>query len=139
MDFLLSMTQMALAGLVASRSAHAGVHSATASVPLETGAQMATSNAVLVSFPMPPPYMFSPVKQRAATAGGPAVHKDGGTAQSVRCVSLGRGDDAEAVWLETCKILAELCNSAASPAAQRAIYCLRVSLWVVLLCLLFKC
>lgn len=45
---------------------------------------------------------------------------------SLKCVVVGRSDEIEQLWLETCKIYSELANSPMSNVSLRSIYCLRV-------------
>ncbi len=90
-----------------------------------------------MSFPMPPPFLFTPMKtpdmgssprtdQRGEAAAVSAA-KAQPQMQSVRCVRLDKAGDVEVVWLESCKIFSELTNSLLSTTSKQAVDCLRVS------------
>jgi hypothetical protein len=158
MGHLLHMTLMVLAGLFKTppsvfkpSASYQDPSSASTTVPRtpvkespshdRAAAKAISSTEDFVSFPMPPPFMFSPTRplDTRELLGSPRIEQRAETSvtktqppqvQSVKCIRLGKPDEVELLWLETCKIFSELTNSAASSVSQQAVDCLRVSAFV---------
>eukprot|EP01034_Spumella_vulgaris_P022368 gene22368-28490_t len=161
MGHLLHMTLMVLAGLLRASSLPSRLLSAaaTGSSALTSPAASSTFRTPLkdapaksrsaeadqvspggdcVSFPMPPPFLFTPMKT-TDMGSSPRTDQRGDVAsaaktqtqaqmQSVRCIRLGKAEDVEVVWLESCKIFSELTNSLSSNTSKQAVDCLRMVL-----------
>lgn len=130
MGHLLHMTLMVLAGLLRTSATEAAA-------PRTPAKDVIMNTSDFVSFPMPPPFLFTPLKtpESRDIGGSPRteLRSDAVAAkaqpvpvQSVKCIRLGKTDEAESLWLETCKIFSELTNSMSSSASQQAVDCLRV-------------
>jgi hypothetical protein len=152
MGHLLHMTLMVLAGLMKTppallKHSSSSLDSSCPRTPVKDSlshhrvvTEVLFSSEEFVSFPMPPPFLFSPTKSLEVRdiLGTPRLdpRPEASTAktqpaqtQSVKCIRLGKADEAEMLWLETCKIFSELTNSTTSNTAQQAVDCLRVSVF----------
>lgn len=71
-----------------------------------------------------PGVLVSPVGSSASASRGQSERDD--SSVEVRCIALPRAEEVEAVWLETCKALADLVGSVVPDASFRASYSLEV-------------
>ncbi len=128
MTHLMTLTLMGLAGYatpaVSPRASHSSASHTTPvklARPSPAAATASHSSDELMSFVMPPPYVFSPLGKPLPSSSAP------NEVRAVRRVVVGRVEELELLWLETCKVYCELANSADAAVAHRAVYCLRVS------------